>query len=128
MSKKKQKKVVTNQLDENLIKQVFTLYKPNKVQKFFMRYFSSLTTDVRVQRTAVISLATTAILSIVFATLGLKESAVATGVTAVVAMFPLVGGIVYNEITNNKRVKEIASVLNLPKSKVIELEKKYYLG
>jgi hypothetical protein len=78
MSRNRKKSGTIQTSNEELIKQVFELYKPNKVQLFFLKAF------------------------------GPSDKSIFTG--------------------NKKRVKQLASVLNMTEEEVRNREMKMYLG
>jgi hypothetical protein len=127
MSKNKQQ-VVKEAATEDNIKQVMELYKPNFVQKLFMKYFSPIETNKKVRQATTTVAGVLAIGSLVFGLLGLHQTAVTLGVTTLVIVLPCVAGIVYNYFTNKTRVKQIMDILSLTEAEVVELERKYYVG
>jgi hypothetical protein len=131
MSKRNRKQVVTvvkQEPTEELVKSVFELYKPNKIQKFFMKYFSPLTTNKKPLKGVMLGTLGLFGLGLVWTILGLTQAAHAAGGTLIAVILPLSAGIIYNTITNTKRVKSIMNILKFSNSAVYELERKYYLS
>ena len=55
MSKNRKRSVVENKITEEVIKSVMELYAPNKVQRFFMKYFGYLWSPSNTKRVKQIS-------------------------------------------------------------------------
>lgn len=133
MSKNKKKivtvvaPVVPTEPTEETIKAVFDLYKPNKLQKFIMKFLSKIETTNHLRNGIIITCGGLTVLGIVYGIFGLKQASIALFSTTLIIGVPTLAAIMYNTITNEKRVKAIASVLNMDERNVIELEKKYYL-
>ena len=131
MSKRNRKQTVVaqpQQPTEELVKSVFELYKPNKIQKFFMKYFSILTTNKKPFKGMLLGTLGLFGLGLVWTIFGLHQAASAAGGTLFVIVLPLTAGILYNTITNNKRVKSIMNILKFSENAVYDLERKYYLS
>ena len=116
----KKKKMSTQMTDEQ-IKAVMDLYKPNFIQKLYMKYFSPIETTNVARNSALVLVAGLIALGFIFNSPA--ELIVGLSVGAVV-----IAGNVYSTITNNKRISQLISVLSLTKDEVVVLEKKYYLG
>jgi hypothetical protein len=133
MSKRKSKIVnveVPQGPSEDTIKKVMALYAPNKIQKFFMKYFSHLTqlTDLKTQTRIVYSLVGVFCVEVLTKILDWKTGFVLSTILLGLGLLPIAVGSVYNLITNKKRMTQIGAVLNVSKKEVEDLEVKYYIS
>jgi hypothetical protein len=94
-----------------------------------MKYFSPLgVNSARVSKALIPGLVVLTALGIVYALFGLNQAASAIGGTVLVITLPIAAGILYNYFTNKKRVKEIANILKVSETDVLNMEVKYYLS
>jgi hypothetical protein len=115
----KNKKKMTQMTDDQ-IKVIMDTYKPNFVQKLFMKYFSSIETTNIVRNTTIALVIGLIALGVIFNSLA---EVVVGGVIGLVT----ITGELYESITNRKRIIQLTSVLNMTPDQVRELEAKYYL-
>jgi hypothetical protein len=109
------------QMTDEQVKAVMDLYKPNFIQKLFMRYFSHIETTNIVRNTSVA-------LAIGIFGLGCIFSSIAEVIVGLAIGLPIVAGMFYNNITNKKRVEQLMGVLSATEAEVNTLEVKYYLA
>jgi hypothetical protein len=116
----KKKKMATQMTDEQ-IKAVMDLYKPNFVQKLFMKYFSNIETTNVARNSVLVLVAGLVGLGFIF------NSPIEIVVGLIIAALA-VGGNVYSTLTNKKRIVQLMSVLSMTEDEVKALEVKYYLS
>jgi hypothetical protein len=116
----KKKKISTQMTDEQ-IKAVMDLYKPNFIQKLYMKYFSNIETTNVARNSALVLVAGLVALGFIFNSPA--ELIVGLSIGSVV-----IAGNIYSTLTNKKRIAQIMSVLSLTEDEVKALEVKYYLS
>jgi hypothetical protein len=115
------KKAMTAQMTDEQIKAIMDLYKPNFIQRLFMKYFSKQEVTRRPRQIL------TAACIIVFG-LGIVFNSLAEIIVGLSVALPLIAGTVYGMITNKKRIAQLMSVLSMTEDQVKALEVKYYLA
>jgi ABC-type antimicrobial peptide transport system permease subunit len=117
----KKKKMATEQMTDEQIKAVMDLYKPNFIEKLFMKYDSKIETTNKVRNGFIITIGVLFVLGLIF------NSTAELIVSGAIAL-PFIGGTIYSAFTNRKRVIQLMSVLNMTEDQVNALQKKYYLA
>ena len=127
MSKNKNKNVATEkQPTEELRKSVFALYKPNKIEDFVIKNFTSNRTSDKLANGVSYTLGLLTSLSLLSTFIGLDETAISLAVMFGIVGLPVLGGVIYHRVLNKKRIDEISNILKISKDEVRELEKTYY--
>jgi hypothetical protein len=133
MSKRNKKPVAVvepQQPTEEIIKSVMELYKPNKVEKFFLKNFTQLggQRSQKVSKFFMPGVLGVAALGTIYAILGLEQASAAIFITDVLVVVPVIVGSLYASTRDSKRVRNLMNILSKSPAEIKQLEQKYYLA
>jgi hypothetical protein len=115
------KKKMATQMTDDQIKTVMDTYKPNFIQKLFMKYFSPIETTNIIRNTTI-----AVVIGLI--AVGAIFSSIAEVIVGSTIGLVTITGEIYEAITNRKRIIQLVSVLNMTPDEIRVLESKYYLA